>query len=94
MTILTATERAAKATKSELGKSRAAGQVPAVIYGNGQQQRFVFLPGRELNRLLNQAESRNLQLKIGDKETVSVRIQEVQRHTVSTDVTHVDLIYA
>lgn len=94
MTILTATERAAKATKSELGKNRDAGQVPAVIYGNGRQQRFVYVSGRELNRFLNQSESRNLQLKIGDAETVTVCIQEVQRHKVSEDVAHVDFVYA
>lgn len=94
MTILTVTEKAAKPTKSELRKQRKDGQIPAVIYGKGREQQFVFLPGRAFNRFLNQADSRNLQLKIGEGEPVSVRIQDVQRHKVSTDVLHVDFVYA
>lgn len=94
MTILTATEKAAKPTRSELRNQREAGQIPAVIYGNGQEQRFVYLPEREFNRFLNQGDTRNLQLQIGVKDTVSVRIQDLQRHRVSTEVQHVDFVYA
>lgn len=92
MTILQAIDSQGPVNKSEKKRRRAAGQVPAVLYGKGAEPRIVYLPAREFNRFLNRAEGRTLQIRIGDGEPVAVHLQEVQRHPVTEDVLHADLL--
>lgn len=92
MTILTAVESQGPATKGEKKKRRAAGQVPAIVYGKGMEQKLVYLPAREFNRFLNRSDSRTVQIRIGDGEPLSVNIRDVQRHPVTEELLHADLL--
>jgi large subunit ribosomal protein L25 len=71
---------------------RAAGRVPAVIYGHGSATRALSLPGLEFERLLEriQPESTIVELAI-DGESTRALIREVQRHPLRPGILHVDL---
>lgn len=69
---------------------RAAGQIPAVLYGHGTEPRHLALPGHETSLLLRKANA-ILELDIaGEKATGLVR--DVQKDPVRQVIEHVDLI--
>jgi len=67
------------------------GQVPAVIYGPGTEPRNVSAEARMLEKFLMSEESSGLvDLSVDGSQPVKVLIQDVQRHPVKGEVTHVD----
>ena len=69
---------------------RAAGQIPAVIYGHGTEPVHVSLPGHQVSLLIRRANA-VLDLDIaGTKELVLVK--DVQRDPVRQIIEHIDLI--
>ncbi len=83
-------------TRSDMGKGvarklRAAGKVPAVIYGHGETTRSLTLDAHELKLLFSKVHWENtlITLNIGG-ESVSTLVREVQSHAYKGDVLHVD----
>jgi large subunit ribosomal protein L25 len=73
-------------------KLRAAGQVPAVIYGHNREPQSLAINARELDRLLEHiaASSTVIELGMGDARPARTLIREIQRHPVKRNIIHVD----
>lgn len=72
-------------------KLRAAGRVPAVMYGHGEKTRALTVDAHELTMLFNRVHWENtiIQLDI-EGEEVSALVREVQTHAFKNDYLHVD----
>jgi large subunit ribosomal protein L25 len=70
---------------------RAAGKIPAVVYGHGMEPVSVTVDGRALRTALGSDAGTNalLRLEIGDTHHLALA-REIQRHPVRHTVTHVD----
>jgi len=83
--------------RSETGKGvarklRAAGRVPAVIYGHNREPQSLTVEARELGRLLEKitAGSTVIELGLAGGATARTLIREIQRHPVKRNILHVD----
>lgn len=79
--------------KSGSRRLRAAGRIPAVIYGHGEATRSLTLDAHELERLFSHIHKENtiINLKIeGEKADVRALVREVQSHPFRGTVLHVD----
>ena len=72
-------------------KLRAAGRVPAVIYGHAREAQALSLPTRELEKLLSSISTGStvVELSVGSATTKTL-IREVQRHPFKKQIMHVD----
>jgi len=72
-------------------KLRAAGRVPAVVYGHAREPQALSLVTRELDKLLSQIATGStvVELTLGGATTKTL-IREVQRHPFKKQVLHVD----
>ena len=72
-------------------KLRAAGQVPAVIYGHNRESQALALNAHELQLLLEKHpyQSTVIALTVGDT-TANTLIREIQRHPFKKQIVHVD----
>jgi large subunit ribosomal protein L25 len=71
-------------------KARAAGRVPAVIYGHRREAQGLSVDARELGRLLERVSASSVfELSLGGT-TVRTLIREIQRHPVKRTLVHVD----
>lgn len=70
---------------------RAAGRIPAVIYGHARAPQSLSLDARELGKLLGRiaAEATVIELSI-DGTSARTLIREVQRHPFKKEILHVD----
>ena len=72
-------------------KLRAAGKVPAVMYGHGEQTRSLTLDGHELFLLFSKVHWENTLITLDiEGESVSTLVREVQSHAYKNEVLHVD----
>ena len=84
------------ATRQDKGKGvarklRAAGKVPAVMYGHGETTRSLTLDAHELQLLFSKVHWENTLITLDiDGESVSTLVREVQSHAYKNDVLHVD----
>jgi len=81
------------AGKGAARKARAAGRIPAVIYGHGEETRSVSVDAHELALLFSRVHYENtvLELEIeGESTPVKALVREVQSHAFRQDVLHVD----
>lgn len=69
---------------------RAAGRIPAVIYGHGTDPRHVSLPGHEVTLLVRKA-NQVLELVVGGEEQLAL-VKDVQRDPVKQVIEHIDLL--
>ena len=83
-------------TRTETGKGvarklRAAGRVPAVVYGHAREPQALSLTTRELEKLLSQISTGStvVELTLGGVTTKTL-IREVQRHPFKKQILHVD----
>jgi large subunit ribosomal protein L25 len=81
--------------RNAVGKVRARGAIPAVIYGAKDAATNLEVEKRDIENLLARAVSENIlvQLEIKDGEKTTSRlslIQEVQHHPVRGEIIHVD----
>lgn len=81
--------------RNAVGKVRARGAIPAVIYGAKDAATKLEVEKRDIENLLARAVSENIlvQLEIKDGEKITSRlslIQEVQHHPVRGEIIHVD----
>lgn len=69
---------------------RAAGRIPAVIYGHGTDPQHVSLPGHQVSLLLRRANAL-LDLDIAGKAELAL-VKDVQRDPVRQIIEHIDLL--
>jgi len=82
-------------TRTEFGKGfarrlRAAGKIPAVVYGHGSDVRHVALPAHETGLIVRYANA-IIRLDI-DGEQEIVFVKDVQRDPVRSIIEHIDLV--
>jgi len=72
-------------------KLRAAGRVPAVVYGHAREAQALSLQTRELEKLLSSISTGStvVELSVGSATTKTL-IREVQRHPFKKQILHVD----
>jgi large subunit ribosomal protein L25 len=76
--------------KGAARKLRAAGRVPAVVYGHHRQPQSLTLDARDLGRVLDRVSASSVfELAVGGT-TVRALIREIQRHPVKRTLVHVD----
>jgi large subunit ribosomal protein L25 len=91
-----ATATLAAELRTETGKGaarklRAAGRVPAVIYGHSREAQGLSVNARELSRLLDRIAAGSTVIELGIAGgTARTLIREIQRHPIRRDVVHVD----
>jgi large subunit ribosomal protein L25 len=89
-TTLTATARVGGGKKIAR-KLRAAGQVPAVIYGDGDAATAVSVDPAALVHMFRETENRNTIITLDvDGEKTPCLVREVQRHPLHRDILHID----
>ena len=71
-------------------KIRAAGKIPAVIYGHGTEPQHVTLPGHETALILRKS-NQILELDIAGTEQLAL-VKDVQKDPVRQIIEHIDLI--
>jgi large subunit ribosomal protein L25 len=74
-------------------KMRAAGRVPAVVYGHGDETRMVSVDAHELHLLFKRVHYENTLIEIdieGEQAPVKTLVREVQSHAHKPLVLHVD----
>src|SRR5688572_13183483 len=79
--------------KGDNNKLRAAGQIPAVVYGHNEPTRSVALDGHELELLFKRVHVENTVIELaidGEKGPVKTLVREVQKHPARGNVLHVD----
>lgn len=76
--------------KGAARKLRAAGRIPAVIYGHGTQPRHVALPAHQTSLLIRKANA-ILELAIDGKQELTL-VKDVQRDPVRQIIEHIDLL--
>src|SRR5690606_18248673 len=69
---------------------RAAGKIPAVIYGHGTDPVHVALPGHQVSLLVRRANAL-LELDIEGKEQLAL-VKDVQKDPVHQVIEHIDLL--
>src|SRR5689334_3565139 len=92
-----ATATLAAELRTETGKGvarkrRAAGRVPAVIYGHNREAQALSVNARELDRLLERVSAGSTVIELSGLDAGAARtlIREIQRHPVKRNVVHVD----
>lgn len=82
--------------KGPARRARAAGYIPAVLYGRGREAQPLRLPERELVRLLSSPHGKNtlIRLEVPDQkgEPPTVMIKDLQLDPVRRRLLHVDLL--
>ncbi|HSL71375.1 MAG TPA: 50S ribosomal protein L25/general stress protein Ctc [Longimicrobiales bacterium] len=88
---LTAVPRAQRG-KGGARKLRAAGRVPAVVYGHGEETRSLTVDAHELERLFAQIHKENtiINLRIEGGAEIRALVREVQAHPFRGNILHVD----
>ena len=88
-----AAENRADAGKGAARRLRAAGRVPAVLYGHGTKPKSLSIDARELGHALRTEAGVNvlLELQVGRARHLALA-KEIQRHPVRGTFTHIDFI--
>lgn len=76
--------------KGAARKLRAAGRIPAVLYGHGTDPQHLSLPGHEMSLILRQTNAL-IELNAGGKEVLGL-VKDVQKDPVRQIIEHVDLL--
>jgi large subunit ribosomal protein L25 len=78
--------------RSAVRKLRARGFIPAVIYGGNDKPQPLQVSAREINAMMSHASGENVlvELNIGDGQSRTALVQEVQHTPVGGEIRHVD----
>ena len=78
---------------AEARRMRAAGKIPATIYGLGEDARAVTVARKDLRRALSTAAGVNalIRLEVAGESTHTL-VKEIQRHPVRRDPIHIDFL--
>ncbi|HEX6694865.1 MAG TPA: 50S ribosomal protein L25/general stress protein Ctc [Longimicrobiales bacterium] len=72
-------------------KLRAAGRVPAIMYGRGEETRSLSIDAHELQLLFGKVHWENTLIELDiEGESVKTLVREVQSHAYKSDIIHVD----
>ena len=86
-----AAESRTETGKGVARKLRAAGRVPAVVYGHNREAQSLSVDARELERLLSHIAAGSTVIELGLGATPArTLIREIQRHPVKRHILHVD----
>ncbi|MDF1505442.1 50S ribosomal protein L25/general stress protein Ctc [Roseisolibacter sp. H3M3-2] len=84
-------ERRSETGKGVARKLRAAGRIPAVVYGHNRAAEALTVDARELERLLGHISAASTVVELGlGGGTARTLIREIQRHPVKRTILHVD----
>jgi large subunit ribosomal protein L25 len=83
-------ERREQFGKGAARKLRAAGRIPAVIYGHGTDPVHISLPGHEVSLIVRRANA-VLDLDLGGRSQLAL-VKDVQKDPVRQVIEHVDLL--
>lgn len=78
--------------KENLTEIRNAGNVPAVIYGKGQDNLFITINEKEFNNLIKQHLCANILVTLKGDKDFDVFIQDLQVHPITKAILHVDFL--
>lgn len=78
--------------RSAVRKLRSRGFIPAVIYGGNDKPQPLQVSAREINAMMSQASGENVlvELEIGEGQSRTALVQEVQHSPVGGEIRHVD----
>lgn len=78
--------------KGAARKLRAAGEIPAVIYGHGREPQSLALDNHTFERLLEKVAYKTtvFELTLDNGSTAKTLIREIQRHSFKRNILHVD----
>ena len=78
--------------RSAVRKLRARGLIPAIIYGGNEKPQPLQVAARDINAMMSQASGENVlvELEIGDGQSRTALVQEVQHSPVRGEIRHVD----
>jgi len=76
--------------KGAARKLRAAGKIPAVLYGHGGEPQHVALPAHELGLIVRKANA-VLEMELGGKTQLAL-VKDIQKDPVRQIIEHLDLI--
>lgn len=79
--------------KGAARKARAAGRIPAVLYGHGEATRLLTVDAHELEILFSRVHAENTVIEMaieGEKRPVRALVREVQKHAHRNQTLHVD----
>jgi large subunit ribosomal protein L25 len=78
--------------RSAVRQLRARGFIPAVIYGGNDKPQPLQVSAREINAMMSQASGENVlvELELGDGQSRTALVQEVQHTPVGGEIRHVD----
>jgi len=86
-----AAEQRSETGKGVARKLRAAGRIPAVVYGHNRAAESITVDARELERLLSRISAASTVVELGlGGGTARTLIREIQRHPVKRHILHVD----
>jgi len=86
-----AAEQRSETGKGVARKLRAAGRIPAVVYGHNRAAESITVDARELERLLSRISAASTVVELGlGAGTARTLIREIQRHPVKRHILHVD----
>ncbi len=92
MSITLNAEARTSSGKGDTRKLRAAGRLPAVMYGSGSEAKALTVDPREFGDIFRKSGNRNtiLNVTLDGKQTPCL-VREAQRHPLSREILHVDL---
>jgi large subunit ribosomal protein L25 len=73
-------------------KLRAAGKLPAVLYGHGETPEHIVLDARAFEDVLHSGGRTGMVTLHGDGKNATVLVREIQRNPVSRKILHADLL--
>jgi large subunit ribosomal protein L25 len=86
-----AAEARSESGKGAARKLRAAGRIPAVVYGHNRAAESITIDARELDRLLSHISAASTVVELGlGGGSARTLIREIQRHPVRRNILHVD----
>ena len=86
-----AAEQRSETGKGVARKLRAAGRIPAVVYGHNRAAESITVDARELERLRSRISAASTVVELGlGAGTARTLIREIQRHPVKRHILHVD----
>lgn len=83
-------EARGKSTKGDRNRLRQQGKVPGVVYGKALSGVTIAIDQKELLQLLRTNPNSVIDLQLPEQGKQSVMIAEVQRHSISRELLHVD----
>ena len=91
--VVTAKPRAGKFNKNAARRVRAAGQIPAVLYGAGHEAVAVEVDPKHISKILFSETGHNtiFDVDLGDRSPVKAMIVEWQREPIKDKLIHIDM---